>query len=225
MEEQQLDLEFPFFGVDISQGPFVQRPGTSPLGVNVRGYATDFRKRGGSRPGLNPWFGAGSTEQVEGFAKIQSLSSIVWVTPAATFNSAAVQVIGIIDYAETDHPPARSAPSLMKSITWYEGTSPNRTIVTGVVVGTPDGGGTGQGTAKFLIQLVGSNVVITGTFISAGFPPPVGGYAFVGHPETFSIQRPTSSFFSGGVLNDFWTVADFVHGFVAQYSFSFTGSP
>lgn len=224
MEEQQIDLEFPFRGIDISQGPFVQRPGTSPLGVNVRGYATDFRKRGGSRPGLSPWFGKGSTEQVAGFHKIQSLSAIVWVTQAATFNSAAVQVIGTIDYSETDHPPSRDAPQVTKTLTWYEGTTPNREVLSGTVVGIPDGGGTGDGLARFKIQIVGSNVVITGTLIRVGFPPPVGGYAFVGNPETFSIQRPTSSFFSGGVLNSFWSVVDFVHGYVAQYSFAFTGS-
>lgn len=225
MEQKQIELVFPFRGVDISQGPDEQRPGTTPLGINVRGYTTDLRKRGGSRPGLNPWFGKGSTVQVNGFSKVQSLSCVVWCTQDATFNSAAVHVLGSIDYSEVDHPPSRDSPQVSKTLTWYEGTSPNREVLSGVVVGVPDGGGTGDGLARFRFEIVGSDVVLTATFIRAGFPPPVGGYAFIGKPETFSIQRPASSFFSGGVLNNFWSVADFVHGYVAQYSFSFTGQP
>lgn len=218
MEKQQIEILFPFRGVDISQGPDQQRPGTTPLGINVRGYSTDFRRRGGSRPGLNPWFGKGSTVQVNGFSKVQSLTCIVWTTQAATFNSSAVQVIGTVDYSEVNNPPSRDAPSLTKSITWYDLTVPTREILSGTVVGVPDDGGTGNGLARFKIELVGADVVITATFIRAGF---VGPYAFIGHPQTFSLSRPASSFFSGGVLNSFWTVSR--GSFAAQYSFSFTG--
>lgn len=220
MEQKQIELVFPFRGVDISQGPDEQRPGTTPLGINVRGYTTDFRKRGGSRPGLNPWFGQGSTVQVNGFAKVQSLTCIVWTTQAATFNSDAVQVIGTVDYSEVNNPPSRDAPTVTKSITWYDLTVPTREILSGVVVGVPDDGGTGDGLARFKIELVGSDVVITGTFIRAGFTGP---YFYAGHGQTFSVSRPASSFFSGGVLNSFWTVSR--GPFAAQYSFSFTGHP
>jgi hypothetical protein len=224
MREQQVDIRFPFLGVDISKGPFEQRPGTSPLGVNVRGYTTDFRKRGGSRPGLSPWFGKGSVEQVNGFAPVQSLTAVVWTTQAATFSSSAAAVIGTVDYSETDHPPSRDAPHVGTTLTWYFGTSPTREYQTGVVVGVPDGGGTGDGLASFNFKVVGTDVVLTATFIRAGFPAfPGPEYDYIGHGKTFSISRPASSFFSGGVLNSFWTVADFVHGWVAQYSFSFTG--
>lgn len=78
-------IRFPLGGIDMSRGFNQQKPGTSPLAVNVRGFdAGTNRLRGGSRPGLTPFFGKGSTEQVNGFHVIQSLSCIVWVSEDAT---------------------------------------------------------------------------------------------------------------------------------------------
>lgn len=82
--QNDVELLFPFQGIDRSQGYTQQRPGTTQDGVNVRSYdsGTD-RERGGSRAGLTPFFGAGSTMQVSGFNVIQSLSCIVTADPAA----------------------------------------------------------------------------------------------------------------------------------------------
>lgn len=217
MEEQQLDLTFPFFGVDLSQGQFNQRPGTTPLGINVRSYDTNNRKRGGTRPGLTPYFGRGDTAQVAGFHKIQSLTPVVWCSQAATFNSAFVLITLRMDYNEADHPPARDAPTIEESITWYEKTSPNVTGVTGIVVGIPDGGGTGKGTASFKVSQDGVNVTLLATFISAGFPGP---YA---HSDAGPIQTITQSealFFNPVTsrLAGNWTVV--AGSFIANYIFN-----
>lgn len=86
MPERQktIDLRFPLGGIDLSMGYTMQRPGTSPRAINVRGFdAGTQRLRGGSRPGLRPFLGKGSTAQVAGFHLIQSLTTIVWVNPSA----------------------------------------------------------------------------------------------------------------------------------------------
>jgi hypothetical protein len=83
-DKKTLKLTFPTGGIDMSNGYQRQKPGTSPQAVNVRGFdAGTNRLRGGTRPGLSPFFGMGSTEQVEGFHLVQSLSCIVWVDPGA----------------------------------------------------------------------------------------------------------------------------------------------
>lgn len=79
-----MDFRFPLGGLNVSTGYTNQPPGTTPVAINVRGFdAGTNRARGGTRPGLNPFFGAGSTEQVNGFNPIQHLNTIVWVDPAA----------------------------------------------------------------------------------------------------------------------------------------------
>lgn len=82
--ETEVPLLFPFQGIDNSQGYDYQRPGTTQDGINVRTYESDQdRRRGGSRAGLTPFFGAGSTVQVNGLAVIQSLSCIVTASQSA----------------------------------------------------------------------------------------------------------------------------------------------
>lgn len=79
-----INVKFPTGGIDMSMGYNAQRPGTSPKAVNVRAFdAGTNRLRGGSRPGLTPFFGRGSTAQVNGFHLIQSLTCIVWVSESA----------------------------------------------------------------------------------------------------------------------------------------------
>lgn len=74
-----IKIAFPLGGIDLSRGFQQQKPGTAPAGINVRGYDSGTnRMRGGSRPGLTPFFGTGSTAQVELFNVIQSLTCIVW---------------------------------------------------------------------------------------------------------------------------------------------------
>lgn len=52
-DEQFVDLRFPRNGTDVSTAFSEQRPGTTPLGVNVRAFdPSTSRARGGSRPGL-----------------------------------------------------------------------------------------------------------------------------------------------------------------------------
>lgn len=82
--QKTIELRFPTGGIDLSMGYTMQRPGTSPRAINVRGFDSGSQRlRGGSRPGLTPFFGKGSTEQVTGFHLIQSLTCIVWVSPTA----------------------------------------------------------------------------------------------------------------------------------------------
>lgn len=219
MEERQLELVFPFFGVDISQGPSDQRPGTSPLGINVRGFTTDLRKRGGSRPGLNPWFGKGSTEQVNGFHPVQSLSCVVWATQQATLSSTFIIVNFDIHYSESNNPPVRDSPLTSNPVTWYKDTKPIRTFTTEQVIGIPDGGGTGKGTAKFTISTDGTTVTLVCEFISAGFPPVGSDYFYSGNGKTFTMTQAASSFFApGGHLSSNWTVI--AGSFIGNYFFN-----
>lgn len=214
MEEETRLVRFPFFGVDMSNAPSEQRPGTAPLGINVRAYDTGGRKRGGSRAGLSPWFGRGSTDQVSGYHPIQSLSAIVTCDQGATFQSNFIIVNIDIHYSESDSPPPRDSPVTSNPITWYQETKPNPTLVTEPVVGAPDGGGTGRGTAKFKISTDGTTVTLVCTFMSAGFPGP---YFYSGNPETFTLTQLASLFFTGSLLSSNWTVVS--GSFIGNYFF------
>lgn len=82
--EQPVNLLFPTRGIDMSAAYGAQPPGTTPVGQNVRAYdAGTLRMRGGNRPGLTPFLGAGSTFQVSGTHLVQHINSIVWVDPGA----------------------------------------------------------------------------------------------------------------------------------------------
>ena len=83
-EEQPVNMQFPVRGIDLSSGYNSQAPGTTPIGQNVRAFdAGTLRMRGGNRPGLTPFLGAGSTFQVSGTNLVQHVASIVWIDPAA----------------------------------------------------------------------------------------------------------------------------------------------
>ena len=82
--EQTLDLRFPLQGINTSNAYHKQPPETTPTAINVRAFDSGTsRARGGSRAGLSPFFGQGSTAQVSGFHRIQSLSCIVTADPSA----------------------------------------------------------------------------------------------------------------------------------------------
>jgi hypothetical protein len=220
MDDKELVIEFPFKGVDVSRGLFDQREGTSPFAVNVRGTEDGNRARGSTRPGLSPYIGGpGSTEQVEGFHLIQSLSAIVTASQAATFSSNFIIINFDVHYSESNNPPVRDSPLLSVPITWYENTKPNPTIVTNQIIGTPDGGGTGKGTAKFKISTDLVNVTLQCTFISAGFPPVGADYFYAGKPKTFTLTQLASTFFApSGHFSDSWTVVS--GSFIGNYFFN-----
>lgn len=195
MNEKFRSLQFPKFGLDVSTPAFDQRPGTAPLAINVRAYdsVTD-RLRGGSRCGLTPFFGAGSTIQVSGFNRIQSLSSIVTADQRNTFQNQFVTLTVRMNYSETDHPPARNAPQVETPFDWFTETSPTFPGVTGVL-SPPDGGGTGQGTCSFKISTDGVNVTLVATFVSVGFPGP---YFFI-TPSVRTLQQTNANFFNPAI--------------------------
>jgi hypothetical protein len=73
-----VELRFPLKGIERSTAYHKQPQETTPTAINVRAYDSGTnRARGGSRAGLTPFFGAGSTAQVSGLNFIQSLSCIV----------------------------------------------------------------------------------------------------------------------------------------------------
>ncbi len=79
MDEEYVDLTFPLGGLDLSGAYSEQRPGTTPVGVNVRGIDPILeRKRGGSRTGLAKY----PEQQVpEGPEAIQMLQQFVVMDP------------------------------------------------------------------------------------------------------------------------------------------------
>lgn len=83
-QDQAAALKFPVRGIDTSMGYNQQPPGTCPSAANVRAFdAGTLRMRGGSRPGLTPFLGAGSTAQVSGFNLVQHVQVVVWVSSSA----------------------------------------------------------------------------------------------------------------------------------------------
>lgn len=78
-QAKTLDLIFPVDGVDVSCAYDRQPGGTTPAGVNVRGYETlTNRDRGGSRSGLSPYM-----QLIPGGGLIQCLNIIVDPTAPA----------------------------------------------------------------------------------------------------------------------------------------------
>jgi hypothetical protein len=74
LPESLADLTFPTQGIDLTAEFELQRPQTTPVGQNVRGYETlTQRQRGGSRPGLAQYV----PQQVSGPHLIQHLNYIV----------------------------------------------------------------------------------------------------------------------------------------------------
>lgn len=221
--EKYRNIEFPRLGLDVSLPAFDQRSNTSPLAINVRAYdAKTDRLRGGSRAGLTPFLGAGSTDQVSGFHLIQSLSCIVTASQDATFNNTFAPLTLRLGYSETNSPPARDAPTIEVAEKWYQDTKPTFTGVTGVVVGTPDGGGTGQGTATFKISTDGTTVSLTAGFVSAGFAGP---YSYSGPGQTQTVTQSFANFFNPAVsqLASSWTVVS--GSFIAVYGFNLFYNP
>lgn len=211
--EKYRSIQFPIYGLDVSQPAFDQRPGTAPVAINVRACdSATGRERGGSRAGLSPFFGAGSTVQVSGTNRIQSLSSIVTADLVAT-GTAFVPVNVVVNYQEVDHPPSRDAPEGRPTYKWFDGTNPRLVVISNVVVGTPDGGGTGQGTASFVFSTDGTTIFVTGTLESAGFPGPY----FISQGQVQNKTVAASFFFnSPGFLAFNWTPVNFATGFIAQ---------
>jgi hypothetical protein len=213
-----MDFRFPLQGIDLSQGRDFQRPGTTPTGNNVRSYdAYTLRKRGGTRQGLTPIFGTGSTQQVAGTFLVQHLNQITWVTRAALINGNLYVPIKIrVDYSESDRPPARNAPTLVYSEKWYIETSPNFLGTKSGVLSPPDGGGTGQGTADFQISSDGTTVTLVATFESAGFPGP---YFYSGAGQVQTLTETNANFFTPSLskIASTWTVV--AGSFIGNYTF------
>lgn len=83
-QERLVDMRFPLKGIDTSMAYHKQPEQTAPRATNVRAFDSGTsRARGGSRPGLSPFFGIGNGNQVSGFHVIQSLSCIVTADPNA----------------------------------------------------------------------------------------------------------------------------------------------
>lgn len=218
MDKENEVIGFPFKGIDLSRGLFDQREGTSPFAVNVRGYDVTGRLRGGTRPGITPFLGAGSTLQVAGFNKIQSLSVVVTASPDATFSSQKVILTLRMDYNEANNPPARDAPTVEIPVNWYEGTTPTFTGTTGIVVGTPDTpGGRGFGVATFKISTDGTTVTLVATFQSAGFDGP---YFYSGPGQVQTLTQSFAQFFNPAIsrLASNWTVV--TGGNIGNYIFN-----
>lgn len=98
-----LDIRFPTGGVDISDEFSVQRPGTTPIGTNVRAFEPSTqRARGGARPGLMKWMPAAMAA-----AEVQNLDTIVTTTlladavqPTAPSSTVGSTVITVLDRSD-----------------------------------------------------------------------------------------------------------------------------
>jgi len=83
-DEVFVDMRFPLLGLNTSMAYLKQPANTTPAAVNVRAFDGSTNKaRGGSRQGLTPILGRGSTAQVSGYHLIQSISVIVTASASA----------------------------------------------------------------------------------------------------------------------------------------------
>lgn len=221
--EMPVVLRFPMFGIDLSQAYSSQRPQTCVSGINVQAFeAGQSRMRGGTRPGLTPITGIGSTAQVSGFNPIQSLSVVVTASPDATFQNAFTSLNLKLDYSEVNSPPARDAPTVNTPLQWFTGASPTFTGTTGVIVGTPDTpGGRGFGVATFQISDDGTTVSVLATFISAGFDGP---YTYSGPPQVQTVSQADVDFYNPSLSNisSSWAVVS--GGNICQYIFKISST-
>lgn len=131
------DIQFPAYGLDVSQGFDSQRPNTTNVGTNVRLYEpSTFRARGGARPGLLKYIPA---QMPNGPHLIQMLDTIVSVpgTPSAIvppgFNLPPPQTLDV----PFTGPGAVPDPSDPGPSSWWSPFQPSR-IPTGRTV--PPGG-------------------------------------------------------------------------------------
>lgn len=83
-DEAFFDLRFPLAGIVTSFAFTKQPPGTTVSAINTRAYdGSTNQLRGGSRMGLTPFLGEGSTTQVSGTHLIQSLTCVVTASASA----------------------------------------------------------------------------------------------------------------------------------------------
>ncbi len=157
---------------------------------------------------------------MNGFHVIQSLTPIVWVTQAATFQNHTDPLNAVVNYQEVDHPPSRDAPQGNRTFHWFQESDPTVRVVSEVVAGVPDGGGTGKGTATFHFHNDGTTVTVIGTLVSAGFPGPY----FISQGQVQTKTVAASFFFhTPGFLAFNWTMVNFGTGFIAQMDVVFRG--
>jgi hypothetical protein len=223
-EDKPLDLRFPLQGLDLSTGLNAQRPGTTVKGQNVRSYdAGTLRMRGGNRSGITPFLGAGSTVQVSGDNVVTHLNSIVWVTQAAIINNNTFFPLTMrLNYSETNNPPARDSPVTNTPEQWFANTVPTFAGTSAAIVGTPDGGGTGKGSATFKISTDGTTVTLVCTFVSAGFAGP---YSYSGPGQVQTLTQSNASFFNPSIseIAGNWTVI--AGSFIGNLFFNIFYSP
>lgn len=219
--ESSEDFRFPLQGLDLSTGRNAQRPGTTLVGQNVRSYdAGTLRMRGGSRPGITPFFGAGNTTQVSGTNLVQHLNDIVWVTRAALpppNNEFSVLAV-LLEYGEEKFPPGSQAPNVTYTPNWFVGTSPIYTLVSGTCpVLLP--GSDGFSTSSYQLSISATTVTLVATFISAGYPGP---YFFSGQPQVQTLTQASSSFFNPATsgISGTWLVVNSGLGYIGRLNFS-----
>jgi hypothetical protein len=99
--DQYADFLFPVNGLDLYQSFMNQRPGTTPVGLNVRAYEPGTqRARGGARPGLSKWI---PPQLPSGAHVIQHLNYIVDPTPNALDDQDSTDTDAVND--PTTNPP------------------------------------------------------------------------------------------------------------------------
>jgi hypothetical protein len=101
--EQLADMPFPLSGLDLSVEYERQTPGSTPIGLNVRGFEPlTMRQRGGSRPGLSQYI----PEQVGDVKSvIQHLNFVVDPTEAAVLDNFDDDPNDLLD--PSNNPPGR----------------------------------------------------------------------------------------------------------------------
>jgi hypothetical protein len=79
-QQQVADLNFPVYGLDLSQEFELQRPDTTPTGLNVRGWEPQTnRNRGGARNGISQYV-PGQLNPAIGDMLVQDLQIVVTTT-------------------------------------------------------------------------------------------------------------------------------------------------
>lgn len=212
------NLVFPLQGLDLSTGFNRQRPGTTVTGQNVRAYdAGTLRARGGSRSGLTPFLGAGTTTQVNGFAVIQHLNQITTVNPAATYLVLFTDLLLTMNYKEAFYAPGVNAPTTTSVFPWYVAQSPLLPAVSGTYTippGPAPYGGTRNSTMSLRISTDGTTITGVATLLTTGVP---WNFVSVGPiTQTKTVLNATFFGIGYGGLDYQWTVVNTVSGAIME---------
>jgi hypothetical protein len=187
--EQIMDLTFPTYGIDLSQEFDLQRPATTPVAINVRGYEPQTqRDRGGSRPGLSK-YNPEQLDPVIGDMQIQDLNVLVLTGGTALLTNFSLDLFNTGGFTVNPLNPLYFVPIYGSGIQ-LNGFTGSPAPIPGGTANAGSTTGTGSGSA-FPATLIGGSNVNVNVISGSGTLPSGTGFIAIQLGTTYYIQPPT----------------------------------